>query len=325
MNMDIEMVSRCHRGSLPVFPDKLRADGHADTLREMTFGKARHLDLDRINRYLDLQFLAIYVQEEAQGEAAYNEEQQIFAASRQLLADREEKLFLVRDHTDLRDIGQGRTAIVLAMENCAPFDGSLARIDEFYGAGYRSFGLTWNHPNCIGGGVAAPEMTLTPFGREAVKKLGQLPAIVDMAHLGEASFYEVLELAERPPLYSHGCCYGCFPHRRNLKDDQMKALTEAGGLFGITLCKHFIKEGEATISDLMDHLVYAAERIGIAPLCFGTDFDGTDLPQGIDGMEDWIKIEDAMAGRGFAPHEIAAITGGNLIRFVSESLTPIGG
>ncbi len=325
MNIDFEMVSRCLRGSLSFFSDKTIADGHADTLREMVLKEARHVDIDQIDRYVDLQFFAVYVEEETDGKAAYEEEQRIFRGAAELLAKRSEKLFIVEGQNDLAKIGQGRTAVVLAMENCASFDGDLSRIDAYYDAGYRSFGLTWNHPNCIGGGVAAPELPLSPFGREAVRKMGRLPVIIDMAHLGERSFYDTLELAEKPPFYSHGCCYGCFPHRRNLKDDQMKALADAGGIFGLTLCKHFLTNGEATISDFLDHLVYAAELIGVSSICLGSDFDGTDLPQGIKGPEDWGSIEEAMALRGFAPYEIAAIMGNNLVRFVSDALAVVGG
>lgn len=325
MSIGIEMVSRCQRGSLPLFPDKLRADAHADTLREMALGEARHIDLDLLHRYIDLQFLAVYLKEEISGAKAYEEEREIYHAAQKILADRKETLFLVKEQDDMQGIGEGRTAVLLAMENCAAFDSSIARIDEFYEAGYRSFGLTWNHANCIGGGVAEPKVPLTAFGRDAVRKLGRMAALIDLAHLGETAFYQVLELAERPPIYTHGCCAGVFSHRRNLNDEQMKALADAGGLFGLTFCRHFIKEENATIDDLMDHLVYAAERIGVSALCFGSDFDGTDLPDGITGPEDWVKIEEAMAKRGFAPHEVAAITGGNLLRFVSEALVKVGG
>ncbi len=325
MNMEAQWVNRCQRGSLPFFPGRLRSDGHADTLREMVLSTARHVDLDGLHEHVDLQFLAIYVSEEAKGNLAYAEERKLLSAAKEILAKREDTLFSVHEGLDLGKIGQGRTGVVLAMENCASFDGDLSRVEAYYQDGYRSFGLTWNHANCIGGGVAAPETGLTPFGRGAVKSLLRLPVLVDLAHAGEKLFYDVLQLGEKPPFYSHGCCYGRFPHRRNLKDEQMKALAAAGGLFGLTFCKHFLGDGEVGIDDVMNHLVYAADLIGVAALCFGTDFDGTDLPRGIEGPQDWPKIEEAMVGRGFLPHEIDAICGENLLRFTAAAFAARGG
>ena len=159
----------------------------------------------------------------------------------------------------------------------------------FYHLGVRMMTLTWNGENELGGG-ADTALGLTPFGREALKEMERLSIVADVSHASDALFYDVAEIAEKPIVASHSNARAVCPHRRNLTDRQFQILRDKGGLVGLNFCVHFLREdSNAHFEDLLRHADHFWSLGGETTLCLGSDYDGTDVPPELDGIE---KMQD---------------------------------
>ncbi len=161
--------------------------------------------------------------------------------------------------------------------------------------------LTWNRKNCVGTGVFCDEDEgLTKFGEEVVKVMNELNMIIDVSHLNEKGFWEVMNLSKKPVIASHSNSYSICSHKRNLKDEQLIAIKEKGGLIGINLHLPFLSKDEnrdCGFEYILRHIDYIINLIGSNNICLGCDFDGTNYlaydTQGIDSIvyiNHWIKI-----------------------------------
>ena len=149
--------------------------------------------------------------------------------------------------------------------------------------------LTWNGENELGGG-ADTALGLTPFGREALKEMERLSIVADVSHASDALFYDVAEIAEKPIVASHSNARAVCPHRRNLTDRQFQILRDKGGLVGLNFCVHFLREdSNAHFEDLLRHADHFWSLGGETTLCLGSDYDGTDVPPELAGIE---KMQD---------------------------------
>ncbi len=159
---------------------------------------------------------------------------------------------------------------------------------------------------------------LTAFGREALAEMGRVGIPVDLAHINDVAFWEVIEIAECPVSYTHGSCYALCPHSRALTDEMMKALAAKGGVMGIAFYKAFIDTENPTVDRLCDHFIHALEVMGPDHVGIGTDYDGTSglqrpLFYDVSGMEGFFE---AMAGRGVSDDVLAKIAGENFLRLL---------
>lgn len=148
-------------------------------------------------------------------------------------------------------------------------------IRKLYDLGFRHAMLTWNEENKYATGVAGEkEKGVKDEGYKLLKIMEELDMIIDVAHLNEKSFYDVLAYTNKNIVYSHGLVKEICDHRRNLTLEQMQALKKADGLFGLTLAKTFVSkvEEERDLEHFLNHLDYAIEVMGIDKVCFGFDF-----------------------------------------------------
>lgn len=141
-------------------------------------------------------------------------------------------------------------------------------------------GLVWNRTNCIAGG-AFESGRLTNFGKQTIKALEKSNIIVDTAHLNEESFCDVTKIATKPIICSHTAFYGKNPHKRNLKDYQIKEIISGGGIVGLCFVSEFLNgTNKSTADDVVSQIDYFACKFGINNLALGTDFYGTKyLPE----------------------------------------------
>lgn len=210
-----------------------------------------------------------------------------------------------------------RYQIVLGFEGLRnlPSSGS---IEDYYKIGFRHASLTWNEENRYATGVKGnPNRGLTASGRRLLHKMNDLDMIVDLAHLNEKSFYDVIAFGCRNIIFSHGNLKSLCNHPRNLSDDQLKALKEANGLLGLTLAGNFVAKNKAeqTVGRFLDHIDMAVRLIGIDNVAFGFDFMDyftEDYPDSnlrdITDVRFVYKIVDGMRQRGYNEIEIAKIT-----------------
>ena len=211
---------------------------------------------------------------------------------------------------------EGKTKYMLSVEGCDLMGYRADKLDEWKMMGVRMAALTWNHKNALGTPHCVNSTDgLTPFGKESVRRMIKMKIAVDMSHLNERGFWDTLECGA-VPLASHSCARALCGHTRNLNDEQLKALFEAGGYVGINFYPAFLSDsGKARIGDIIRHLDHMLHLGGENALGFGSDFDGIEKkPEDLKGPEDLPRLISAMED-AFG-HDIAEkIAGKNLIAY----------
>lgn len=205
--------------------------------------------------------------------------------------------------------------VILGLEGLRNLE-KVEDIDKIYQMGFRHAMVTWNEENKYATGAKAnKEHGITLEGRKLYKRMQELDMIIDLAHLNEKSFYEALEIVDKNIIYSHGLCKKFCSHVRNLTDDQMKALKQKDGLFGLTLANNFVSDDKdkKDLSHFLDHVDHAKAIMGIDNLCFGFDFMDylSEFPNSnIEEVSDATKayrIIDGLRDRGYTEEEIEKI------------------
>ena len=182
---------------------------------------------------------------------------------------------------------------MLAVEGGEAIEGNIEYLRILYKLGVRLMTLSWNRRNQIADGLDEKDSKngLSNFGRQVVAEMNRLGMVIDLSHSNETTFYDVMELTAAPVVASHSNAFSICPHKRNLTDEQIKALIKNEGVAGINLCADFISEKNAQISDVIAHIEHFMELGASKNIGFGADFDGVDtLPEGIGGIQDMHKI-----------------------------------
>lgn len=210
------------------------------------------------------------------------------------LADAEREPDAVRRVTDPRQIeaslAPGRLTGMLTVENGSPIGHDLGVVDEFARDGVRMVTLTWNGKNSIGSGNDTTD-GLSAFGREAVRALEGHSIVVDVSHLNDHGFRDLLEVARRPFVASHSNSRAVCDHPRNLTDDEFRAIRDMGGLVGLNYFRKFIvtrdapAAGEVTFDELSAHIEHFLDLGGEDILALGSDFDGSTVPEWLNGCQ----------------------------------------
>lgn len=311
-------------------------DGHCDTLwaaprqgREWTReASTGHVDLPRLMRAgVRIQFMALF-SDPAHREPGYALKAlemigRLYRGIEEAASQGIGPLGVVRTKDDVNRAAEGFWA-VLSVEGGEVIGGSLDALYALYHAGVRAFGLVWNRPNALADGVEAGDGArgLTPLGKEAVRTLDALGMLVDVSHLAEAGFWDVMRIAKGPVVASHSNAKRLCPHRRNLSDAQIKAIAATGGVVGINFFPPFLSPtGAATIDDVVRHMEHVAEVGGVECVGLGSDFDGIDAcPKGLEDVSKLPGLVEALRRRGFSSGEIQQVMGGNWARVLCTVL-----
>ena len=314
-------------------------DGHCDTVQlftghedSYTFGllnKVGQVDLPRLRQGgVDVQFFALYIEPQYKPCGALQRTLYLLEHFWREMGKYSKDVVVVKNVNDLhRAKMTGKLAALLALEGGDALD-SVEVLQVLYRLGLRSVGLTWNQRNLLadGVGVGASAGGLTPLGKTMVTEMNRLGIIVDAAHIAHRGFFDILELATKPMVVTHANAAAICSHRRNLNEDQLRALRDQGGVVGLTYYPPFVREdGEANLENLLDHFCYIAEHFGISVLGLGSDYDGIDYT--VKGLEDVSRLPHLTEGlqrRGFSQEEICAILGGNFLRVMQNCLPQEG-
>lgn len=181
---------------------------------------------------------------------------------------------------------EGRTALFLTVENGAVLGRDLRRVEELARAGVVMVTLTWNGENAIGSG-SQTDHGLSAFGREAAGELIRQGIVLDVSHLNDRGFWDLMEETDVPVAASHSNARALCPHRRNLTDSQAREIARRGGLVGLNYYSPFLRSDgrPAEFEDVYRHADHFLE-LGLEHcLALGSDFDGADLPPCLDGCE----------------------------------------
>lgn len=308
-----------------------------------------HVDLPRLREGgIDAVFLAVY----ASGPLPPGEGTAAARAQIQRIADtirhHRDALAPARTAADVRQAASdGKIALLVGIEGGYLIDDSLETLREFHrsGATYmtltHAFHTNWADSSGVHEPLPPRHGGLAPFGREVVSELNRLGMMVDISHVSDETFRDVLETSTAPIIASHSSCRAVSPHRRNLSDGMMKAIAERGGVVQINVYPGFIDPKHppvdakaaaaawasgnltgATVNNhttplavLIDHFDHALNVIGPEHVGFGSDFDG--VPTTPKGLEDCSKLHNltaALLARGHSEDDLAMMLGENILR-----------
>lgn len=230
---------------------------------------------------------------------------------------------------------------LLTIEEGGTCEGKMENLIHFYNRGVRLMTLTWNYKNEIGNpnmdftnyeeklsehiNQTIPNTSegLTEFGIEVVKKMNELGMVIDCSHAGDKTFYDVIKYSSKPIVCSHSCARSICNHVRNMSDDMLLKLKENNGVVGINFCHDFIKDDDelASIKDVVKHINYIKDLIGIDYIGLGSDFDGIE--------NDNIELKDAtympilveeLKNQNYTQEDIDKLTHLNVLRVLKENL-----
>jgi membrane dipeptidase len=218
---------------------------------------------------------------------------------------------------------------VMHLEGAEAIDTDLADLDAWYERGLRSLGPVWSRPNDFAHGVpfrfpSSPDTGpgLTDKGKALVRACSELGVLVDLSHLNEAGFWDVAALEPGPLVASHSAVHALCPASRNLTDRQLDAIGAGGGLVGIVFATPFLRrdfadDAETPLALIAEHARYVADRIGVAHVALGSDFDGATIPSALGDVAGLPRLLTVLEDKGFSRPEIEAISWHNWRRVLN--------
>ena len=268
------------------------------------------------------------------------------AAFHRAVDENPDRVCAVLRGSDLDAVERGeRMGLLLSMEGVDALGQDPALFDVFWRLGVRMVSLTHNPRNAFADGLGEPNPGgLSNRGRELVERLARLGCAIDVSHASEATFDDIVAFSgDAPLLASHACCRAVYDTPRNLSDAQLRHIVDRGGVLGIMLLPFVVDPERPTLERVLDHVDHAVEVMGVEHVAIGGDFIrqvadvlGLRPPTGGPGpaadASPWVAVEDvdepdgyprlldAMARRGYAPDDVRAIAGGNLLRFLRRVL-----
>jgi membrane dipeptidase len=224
------------------------------------------------------------------------------------------------------DFIPGRVTAIMHLEGADPLAPDLSDLERWYERGLRSVGLVWSRPNAFAQGVPFRFPSngdtgpgLTDAGRELVRACNRLGILVDLSHLNEEGFRDVARLTDAPLVASHSNAHALCASSRNLRDAQLDAVRDSGGIVGVNFAVSFLREDghqdpATPISEIVRHVDYLADRMGIDHVAFGSDFEGAVVPAELGGADGLPRLVDALRDRGYDDAAVAKITHENWLR-----------
>ena len=238
---------------------------------------------------------------------------------------------LCRNGRDLDETLTSDTfAAVLHMEGCEAIDADLAALDVFYSIGLRSLGPVWSRNNIFGHGVPfaypmSPDTGpgLTEAGERLVRECNRKGILIDLAHITEKGFWDVAKLTDQPLIASHSNAHALTPVARNLTDRQLDAIRERKGLAGLNYATSMLRsdgmeDAKTPLSDMVRHIDYMVERMGIDCVAFGSDYDGATIPARIGDAAGTQNLVTAL-GDIYNEEELAKLCRGNWTRVLKQA------
>jgi membrane dipeptidase len=248
---------------------------------------------------------------------------------------------LALDRSDVERItGEGKIALLLAMEGAEPLGQDLAALRLLHRLGLRMLSFAWMRRTAFGDGAWENDSGggLTRLGRQAVREMNRLGSVVDVSHASDRTTWDVLEVSQRPVIASHSNARALQDHPRNLTDEMIAAIAASGGVIGAVAVAGYIAGSEATISRWADHIDYLVERAGLDHVAIGCDFyddieamgashdipawspAAAPTPLAFPGMRSWEDLPGLTAEllrRGYAESQLRQLYRENALRVLA--------
>lgn len=314
-------------------------DAHSDTALRMLRGaticvesQSGHIDIPRMLKGgVDAQFFAIFVHPRITGDEAVNRARQMIQLVKQTVESCPDKIGLATTASDIERLtAQGKIAALLGLEGGHAIQGNIDTLKEFYGLGVRYMTLTWSNTNDFADASDGEKKWngLNALGKQVVQEMNRMGMIVDVSHVSDKTFWDVMEITTAPVIASHSSCRALRDIPRNMSDDMMRAVAKNGGVVCINFFTRFLadtgeegsaREREVPVDVLIDHIDHAIRVAGIDHVGLGSDFDGiTAAPKGMEDVTGMPLITEALLKRGYRPDEVKKVLGGNMLRVIRQ-------
>lgn len=253
------------------------------------------------------------------------------------LKEKKAPICFVKSKKDIEEaIRDGQFFVLMGIEGLSGIEDNAEQIYTLYELGFRHASLTWNEENHLAAGAAVEDNSkgLTPTGEKVIKIMDKLGMILDVSHLNEKSFWNVMEVWKKPIIASHSNSKALLHHRRNITDEQAKAIAKSGGVIGVNACGEFLHKDKPSINFYLDHVEHFVKVAGLDAVGIGFDFcdflsdgslgDDEDISRDVVGLKNVTYAADVLEGlkaRGYSASDIEKITHGNFLRVIKELIS----
>jgi membrane dipeptidase len=320
---------------------------------------ASSVDLPRMREGgLDAAFFSIWIPGTISGPRAVSLARDEFDKIKALVSGHPKDLTLCTTANEVRAAHQAnKVAVLIGVEGGHMINNDLDVLREYAGMGARY--LTLTHSVNVGWADSSGDKPaaggLTPFGRSVVRELNRLGMLVDVSHVSDKTFWDVLGVSQAPVIASHSSCRALCGHPRNMTDEMIRALAAKGGVIQINFMDGFLDDGlfraeealsvsypgpenenrrwkEAraaflqmtpprTVSweRILDHIDHVVKLVGAEHVGLGSDFDGATMPQGMEDCSQLPKITQGLLARGYKESAVRQILGENTLRVMEQA------
>ena len=314
----------------------LSVDTHTDTPLWFTRGnfsvgmrKSNQVSIQKMEEgKLDAQFLAAFLaqkeRDEVSSQKAVEKCHKMIEGIYADVAKYKDNCGIALTEEDaLRLKAEGKKAFFIGIENGYAIGKDIKNVKKYKDMGVQYMTLSHSYDNDIcnsSSNTADASKGLTPFGRKVVKEMNKVGMMIDVSHVSEGTFWDVIKLSKDPIFASHSSVRALCDHDRNLTDDQLRALAENGGVIQICIYGGYLNENEkeASVDDVVRHIDHAVKVAGIDHVGIGSDFDGGGGVLGCKGDNDMINITVKLIEKGYSEEDIRKIWGGNFFRVMNQ-------
>jgi membrane dipeptidase len=292
--------------------------GHFDYVRAMKGG-------------LNAPIMSIYIPSEKENNGAKALADTLIGMVEELAANHPDKFAVATSPEQIEaQFANGLISLPMGMENGAPIEGDLANIEYFHSRGIRYITLTHAKDNHICDSSYDTTRTwngLSEFGEQVVAEMNRVGIMIDISHVSDSAFSQVMALTKVPLIASHSSCRHFTPGlERNMSDAMIKQLAENGGVIHINYGSFFLEDGwsekkeadstySTTVQQVADHIDHAVAVGGIDHVGFGSDFDGvSSLPVGLSDASMMPNLIEELLKRGYTDEDIKKICYKNTFR-----------
>ncbi|MGX1113194.1 membrane dipeptidase [Pseudoalteromonas sp. MBR-15] len=310
---------------------------------------------------LNAPFMSIYIPANLEFEGkgkSYQLANQLIDSMEAIVQRAPDKFAMADSTADIKaHFKQGKMSLAMGMENGSPIEGDMKNLKHFYDRGVRYITLAHSQSNHISDSsydIRRKWKGLSPFGKELVKEMNNIGMLVDVSHISDDAFYQVMEISKVPVIASHSSLRKYTPgFERNMNDDMLLALKKNGGVIQINFGSSFVtaqagswydqlktakadkkKEGTklskdfdaayraknpfpfASLEQVLDHIDHVVALIGIDYVGIGSDYDGVgdSLPVGLKDVSSYPNLVQGLIDRGYSDKDIKKILSGNMLR-----------
>ena len=297
---------------------------------DITKKSSLHFDFDRaVSGGLNVPFFVIFTPPSAEEKGtAFEMAKDLIEILEDIMNKNPGKFRLVKSPEEITN-EKNIMQVVYGMENGAPIESKLSNIKLFSDMGINYITLAHSKSNHISDSSYDENKNwggLSPFGRKVVAEMNKQGLMIDISHVSDAAFYEVLKLTKTPVIASHSSLRHFVPgFERNVSDDMLRELAKNGGVIQICFGSEFIAEKKkypnlvVTVKDVADHIDRVKKLVGIDHVGIGSDYDGwRNFPVGLEDTSTYPNLIRELLSRNYTKEEIEKVFGGNLLRVWRE-------